>query len=201
MASPKSNSLPANQAFIDDHLRGGRVELPRTALPRTVVPDYLDETPLQEQGIYDEEFHRTHNTGLSRIGVWGHSMADNLNLISRNLSDTEYFEMGYDIRRDYPEHLYPPEITGLEVSSDGGSEVEIGATLQLTVTVDGIYGHTGAVTWDTSNDAVATVDASGLVTGVTTGTADIIAVSSEDEDFSDSLEVTVVEPAEAPPEP
>jgi len=57
--------------------------------------------------------------------------------------------------------------------------VNLGATVQLTATVKGATGNvlTRTVTWATSNGAVATVDASGLVTGASEGTATITATA------------------------
>ncbi|MEA2766052.1 MAG: hypothetical protein QOK07_2456 [Gemmatimonadaceae bacterium] len=71
------------------------------------------------------------------------------------------------------------------------STVAIGATTQATARVSNANGTTltgRTVTWSSSN-GVATVNSGGLVTGVTVGTADIIATS---EGISGSAAVTVV---------
>jgi alpha-tubulin suppressor-like RCC1 family protein len=61
-----------------------------------------------------------------------------------------------------------------------------GATQQLTATVGGT--DNTDVTWTTSSSSVATVSATGLVTGVGAGTATITATSDEDTDvFADVL--------------
>ena len=49
------------------------------------------------------------------------------------------------------------------------------------------------VTWSSSNEAVATVDQNGVVTGITPGTA-VITVTTVDGGFTDTCTVTVLEP-------
>ena len=62
-----------------------------------------------------------------------------------------------------------------------GPTIPLGTTLQLTAT--GTYGDgstqnlTGAVNWSSSNTAIATISASGLVTGVSAGSSTITATS------------------------
>lgn len=53
------------------------------------------------------------------------------------------------------------------------------------------WGIDDAVTWSSDNEAVATVDGNGLVTGVTEGTAVITAASALDPEKFDTCEVTV----------
>lgn len=76
--------------------------LPRTVLPRTDVPEYLSETPMQEQGRHAQSFHTNHPAAQHA----GHSAAfqrpgleDNLKLIQENLADADYFESRH--RVDY----------------------------------------------------------------------------------------------------
>ena len=63
------------------------------------------------------------------------------------------------------------------------SSIEIGETLQLTPSVEG-------VTWESSNAAVATVDQTGLVTAVTAGSTSIKATKEGYRNGSFSLTVT-----------
>lgn len=62
-------------------------------------------------------------------------------------------------------------------ASGGSGPIEIGATVQLTATVTDAAGTVidRRVTWTSSSDAIASVDANGLVTGVGGGTAIITA--------------------------
>src|SRR5258705_6080561 len=72
--------------------------------------------------------------------------------------------------------------------------IAVGATLQLTPTTRDANNNvlTGRViTWGTSNQTKATVDANGLVTGVAAGTANITATS---EGKSGQSQITVIVP-------
>src|SRR5213596_1878807 len=89
-------------------------------------------------------------------------------------------------------------ISSVQVASVAVSPVAaglpVGATTQLTATPEDSSGTalTGrAVTWATSNGAVATVSASGLVTGVAAGSATITA-TSEGQSGTSALTVTNV---------
>lgn len=85
-------------------------------------------------------------------------------------------------------------------------ELEIDETATLTPTVDAVGGADASVTWASSDVAVATVDADGLVTAVAAGTATITATSVFDVTVEGTADVTVlaeavtgvaVDPAEA----
>lgn len=80
-------------------------------------------------------------------------------------------------------------VTGVNLNPNV-AEVEIAATLQLeTIVVPENAGDQG-VTYGSSNEAVATVDAAGLVTAVAEGEA-IITVTTDDGGFTDTCTVTV----------
>ncbi|MCU6791823.1 Ig-like domain-containing protein [Paenibacillus sp. WQ 127069] len=64
------------------------------------------------------------------------------------------------------------------------------SVLQLTAKVEPANADNKAVTWSSSNPAVATVDEDGLVTVHTAGTV-VIKVATEDGGFSDTCTVTV----------
>lgn len=72
----------------------------------------------------------------------------------------------------------------------GVPEVDVGDTVQMSASVSP-GGASQAVTWHSSDLAVATVNGSGLVTGVSAGTAVITAYSTVDPTKSDSETVTV----------
>lgn len=75
--------------------------------------------------------------------------------------------------------------------SDG--QVAVGATLQLSVAVTDANGNVlpaAPISWSSGDDAVATVDGAGLVTGVAAGTVDISATSGS---VSGSAPVEVIE--------
>ena len=71
-------------------------------------------------------------------------------------------------------------------------ELTEGETTQLTATVLPDNATNKAVTWSTSNASIATVDANGLVTAVSAGTA-TITVTTEDGSFTAKCTVTVRE--------
>ena len=71
------------------------------------------------------------------------------------------------------------------------AEVTIGETLQLTATVAPENASNPTVTWSSSDDAIATVDANGLVTAVAAGTAIITASTNDGSNLTASCEVTV----------
>src|SRR5437773_3779584 len=82
--------------------------------------------------------------------------------------------------------------------SPASASVQVGQTVQLAATPRDANGNPlsgRAVSWASSNTAVATVSGSGLVTGVTAGSATITATS---EGKSGTSAITVTAPAPAP---
>jgi hypothetical protein len=71
--------------------------------------------------------------------------------------------------------------------------INAGATLQLNAIVLPADATNQDVIWTSDNPAIATVDANGLVTGVTAGTA-TITVTTIDGGFTDTSTITVVVP-------
>lgn len=82
-------------------------------------------------------------------------------------------------------------VTGVTVAPASGS-IEVGDTLNLTATVTPSDATNPAVTWTSSDEAVATVSG-GVVTGVATGTATITA-TTEDGSYTATATVTVTKP-------
>ena len=81
----------------------------------------------------------------------------------------------------------------LSVSIDQGDvALEVGQTVELSVTVRVVGGASSEVTWVSSDEAVATVSGAGVVTGVAEGEATIVATSTFDDARSASLAVTVI---------
>lgn len=67
--------------------------------------------------------------------------------------------------------------------------IQIGKTQQLTATVTPT--GTSAVSWSSNNEAVATVDQNGLVTGLKAGTATITATATEDSNITATAIISV----------
>ena len=85
----------------------------------------------------------------------------------------------------------PVPATGITVTPETATVVR-GSTTTLTATLTP-ENATSEVTWISSNEEIATVDQSGVVTGVKAGTATITAKVSDE--VSDTCEVTVTNPA------
>lgn len=86
----------------------------------------------------------------------------------------------------------PPEpvpVTGVSVSLDA-SELFPGQSAQATAAVEPADADNQNVTWSSSDNAVATVDADGKVTAIAAGTASITA-TTEEGGFTASADVTV----------
>lgn len=83
---------------------------------------------------------------------------------------------GAEIEVTYSTETVHP--TGVSVSPTTAS-IEVGETVQLTETVAPSNATDKSVSWSSSNTAVATVDSSGLVTGVAAGSATITATTTD----------------------
>jgi hypothetical protein len=86
-----------------------------------------------------------------------------------------------------------PAVTGVVVSPDEAA-VNVGATVTLSATVQGDAGVSQNVTWSSSDNGIATVNNSGVVTGVAPGTATITATSQANTNVSGQARVTVTAP-------
>jgi uncharacterized protein YjdB len=83
-------------------------------------------------------------------------------------------------------------VTGVTIAPTTAT-INVGATQQLTVTVAPVNATNQAVTWTSSDTAVATVSPTGLVTAVAAGNA-TITVTTIDGGFTDTSTITVVVP-------
>lgn len=95
----------------------------------------------------------------------------------------------------------PPQVVTTVTVSPATASIAVGATVALSATVKDAQGNTmtgQTVTWSTSNSATATVNSSGVVTGVSAGPATITATSSGK---SGTSSVTVTAPPPPPPPP
>ena len=84
----------------------------------------------------------------------------------------------------------PVAVTG--VSVDASATVKIGKTVTLTPTISPDNATNKNVTWESDDETIATVDESGVVTGVAAGEATITVKSEEDPTKSASCTVTVI---------
>lgn len=74
--------------------------------------------------------------------------------------------------------------------SDNFAEIAVAGTLQLTANIDPDTATNKTVTWSTSNAAIATVSAAGLVTGVAEGEV-VITATTADQGKTATCEITV----------
>lgn len=88
-------------------------------------------------------------------------------------------------------YTIPP--TGVGVTPSDMTLIAGGSAGQLTASVQPAEATDQNVTWTSSDSAVATVDAGGIVTPIGPGTA-IVTATTEDGGFSDASVVTVFEP-------
>lgn len=86
-------------------------------------------------------------------------------------------------------------ITGVVVTP-ATATINVDATEQLAATVSGTGDFSNSVTWSSSDDAIATVSSTGLVTGHAAGTATITAASKQTTSVTGTSTITVVAQAE-----
>ncbi len=91
-----------------------------------------------------------------------------------------------------------PAVVSVSIESDDFA-LEVGATKQLETNVTVKDGASKAVTWTSSEEAIATVSVAGLVTGVGVGTANITATSKADGTKKATVAVAVTEAASEAP--
>lgn len=90
----------------------------------------------------------------------------------------------------YAEYVAPVAVSGVELDKSS-AEIDVGKTVTLTPTISPENATNQNVTWETSNENIATVN-NGVVTGVAEGTA-TITVKTVDGNFTDTCTVTVNE--------
>lgn len=84
----------------------------------------------------------------------------------------------------------PILVSSIEIN--GGSEVQIGGNLQLLATVSPANAANQSIEWSSEDSEIATVDENtGLVTGVSEGSVQIIAKALDGSDVSSSVTITV----------
>ena len=82
------------------------------------------------------------------------------------------------------------KVAGITIQGGDTRTISVKKTVQLKATITP-SNASQEVTWSSSKPAVATVDANGLVTGVTAGTAVITATSKDDPSYKATCTVTV----------
>ena len=106
---------------------------------------------------------------------------------------TTYSGFNYSVTEGTCKVKVTQSVTGVTLDKDSLTLTE-GETATLAATVEPEEAINKTVTWSTSDESVATVDANGTVTAVSAGTA-TITVTTEDGGFTASCEVTVERPS------
>jgi uncharacterized protein YjdB len=99
--------------------------------------------------------------------------------------DSDIVEFTYIVEE--PEQI---PVTSVSIPQ-GDQELEVGQTVELTAAIEPENATNKKVTWSSSDEEVATVDETGLVTAVTEGTVQIT-VTTEDGGHTDSITVKVI---------
>lgn len=86
--------------------------------------------------------------------------------------------------------VYSP-VTGVTITAPASSKLAVGKTLKLETTVAPADATEKGVTWSSSNDKIATVAQDGTVTAVAAGKVTITAVSKDNVQFKDEIELEI----------
>ena len=145
-----------------------------------------NNTQITFTGIYTEyEFDK----GIYKDGKWEKSGAKGIVVDERyGLADVSHF---FDAIQtpDSVQIKGAIPVTGVSIS-DATASINVGATQTLTATVAPADATNKNVRWTSDNEAVATVDDDGVVTGVAAGNA-TITVTTVDGNFTATCDVTV----------
>ncbi len=140
-------------------------------------------------------------TKLNSVGSYGAYWSSSLYLASPDISYRLYFNYSRVSRSNYGRHfgfsvrpVYGEIVPVSSISIPETTTLPVGKSEILTATVLPADATYKTVTWSSSDESVATVDATGKVTAVATGKATITAYSA-DASKTASCEVTVVETA------
>ncbi|MBO5388522.1 MAG: Ig-like domain-containing protein [Lachnospiraceae bacterium] len=82
----------------------------------------------------------------------------------------------------------------------GGGTIGVGDSMEVLASISPSYATNQKVSWESSNEAIATVDEKGIVTGVSAGET-IITATTEDGGFSSSCVIKVMDKFDAPSKP
>lgn len=143
------------------------------------IPKFFYDTTLAYGGTYGSWDASWKNENYKTIQITGGGDVENTSLISwlKN-NGTLTASAG------------PVSVTSVSLNKNSSS-LEVGSTEQLTATVSPDNATDPSVSWSSSNEAIATVDSTGLVTGVTAGSATITVTSNSDNTKTASCEFTV----------
>ena len=100
--------------------------------------------------------------------------------------------LGVNSCTGYTTQAYPPvAATGVKVTPQSVQIAAIGGTTQLMAAVAPLDASDRAVTWESTDPSIATVDAQGLVTAHAAGAGVLITAVTHDGHFQSSANVSV----------
>lgn len=166
----------------------GQFNIPEESVQTEDDGTDTSNTSIEFTGIYTEyEF----NKGKYENGSWSKSGAKGIVVDARyGLADVSNFFAS--VQTPDTVQAYSPtviDVTGVLVSPTTKS-ITVGDTFQLVETVAPYNATDKAVTWSSSDDAVCTVSATGMIEGMASGTA-TITVTTHDGSFTATCAVTV----------
>lgn len=159
-----TDAVPSGVTAVGDYVEEGREFAVRIA-----AGTYLKDQPITVNASGNAEAGSSNIVGYSQESV--------------TLAQTDF------LRIRMRTVLEAPAVASVTVLPETAS-IEEGGTEQLAATVLPVTANQG-ITWTTSDPAVATVSATGLVTAVLAGSATITATSTSDPTKSDTCAVTV----------
>ena len=117
--------------------------------------------------------------------TWSGGLADQSDLLNTNINTM------------YVDWIHTFELVGIPATnvlvSPSAATLGVGQSVQLMATVFPTNAANPSVTWNSGNPAVASVNAAGLVSGMSAGTA-TVTVTTVDGGFTDSSLITVTNP-------
>ena len=161
-----------------------------------IAYDFEGEAPVLTASVTAEDGSRTElgtatlpaGAAINRLTVGGRGgiapKADRNLLLDEFVRNTTP-EIGTDT-----DPVNDVEITGVSVV--GEQELLIGETMGLTAAVEPANAYNSSVTWSSSDNAVATVDQNGRVTGISEGSVRITATSQKTDAVAGYIDIAVV---------
>jgi len=128
------------------------------------------------EGAYWNQMEFTHNGGDMKAGLINQNFVQNNWCIFDNFKLEKYGEIVL--------------ATAVNVAPQN-RELVIGETVRATATVSPADATNNAVTWKSTNAAIATVDADGLITAIKEGQTTIIATTTDGSNHTAACQITV----------
>lgn len=179
--------LPGAQVYTGANNYGGPRYNPQMTYDFTSGRLYLNAT--SKTGYYGV------NSGMFMIDL-DKDLVLNLGkpAIARDRVTTKVGNLYLGVLCAIPEEGELPEsgVTGMLLSKEA-ARVAVDGTISLSARVRPSNATNKAITWSTSDPAIATVDENGTVTGVSVGTVDIVVTSVDNPAVSAACKVTVAD--------